>query len=159
MSERWDSHLFGITSLSPNYAAILPPWSVTSGTYMFPLVTRLCLRSFISSALTALVFYFFFSLSVCSFAVQVQSRIGFSDQWTFKAVGKHNLHSIWEEWEVQTNLPQLHTKSLICLSAHHFSDSDNSTKSMQYPWGRTGREVSELTSHIKNTRNQPENEN
>lgn len=53
---------------------------------------------------------------------------------------------------------RLHTKSLSCLSAYHFSDSDNSTKihvaSLQ---GKRMR--SELTSHIKNTRDQLGNEN
>lgn len=83
----------------------------------------------------------------------------FSDQWTFKAVGKHSFHSVHEKWEGQTNLPWLYTKSLSGFSAHHFSDSDNSTKSIQYPCRGTGCEVSELTSHIKNTRDQLGNEN
>lgn len=72
--------------------------------------------------------------SVYNFAVQVLSRMGFSSQETFKAVGKHNLHGIQEKQEVQTSLSQLYTefKMFIIFS---FSDSDTSTKSMRYPRG------------------------
>jgi len=54
---------------------------------------------------------------------------------------------------------QLYTNSSSCLSGHHFSDSGNSTKSMQYPCRVERCEVSELSSHIKNTTNQLGNKN
>lgn len=71
---------------------------------------------------------------------------------------KAQLSQYTGEMRGETKLPQLYTKSLSCLSAHHFSDSDNSTKSMQHPCGGTGCEVSELTSHVKNMRDQLRNE-
>lgn len=63
--------------------------------------------------------------------------------------GKAQLSQCTREMGGETKLPRLYTKSLSCLSAHHFSDWDNSTKSVQHPCGGTGCEVSELTSHIK----------
>lgn len=132
--EGQDSCLFCIVTAQPFF-----PHHVTSGPYRFPSVTRLCLRSFISSALKEFFFTFLY-----------QSNLGWVSQTNEPSRESTALTVYKRNGRVKQ---QLHTKSLSCLSAHHFSDSDNSTKihaaSLQ---GKRMR--SELTSHIKNTRDQ-----
>lgn len=139
--EGQDSCLFCILTAQPSF-----PHRVTSGPYRFPSVTRLCLRLFISSALTVLFFTFLY---------RDQSNLG----WVSQTNEPSRESTVLTIYKRNGRVKQrLHTKSLSCLSAYHFSDSDNSTKihvaSLQ---GKRMR--SELTSHIKNTRDQLGNEN
>lgn len=128
VSEKWGSCLSSsiMTSLLTAQLSFLL-WPVMPGPHRFPLVTG---KAWDHSDNGHSAFFH----SVYNFAVQVLSRMGFSGQWTFKAVGKHNLHGIQEKREVQTSLSQLYTefKMFIIFS---FSDSDTSTKSMRYPRG------------------------